>query len=533
MRRQRIHGLLTRVAPTSRLEDGENGFTLIELLVVIAILPLVVGAISVALLAVFSNEDAASNSLTASSDAQITSSSFVQDVQGAAWVTTKPDLLCSGASGTLLVSLTPDANDGTTISRVISYVETRNTGLSTFTIYREACTGGTGSPASNTIAVSHNALSTTAITISPSATNAAAANGWTVSSGSTITMALHEPVSTHNNASTSTHSYTISAVPRPTGIAGVSPVGGTTPILPVEFLGPSCPALTLTGGGSFVNSQNGSGTSGSGDAGFADNQTDCTNPTTGAGQLKSQTPYFYGVSNPFSTLAPPSTPSQAGLQAGTCSSTSPSICKAGTYGSGASGGYNNGALTNVTVDPSQGSPVTNVVVFTVPVTIKNTNVTFDGSSSGLKNVVYWFQKGLTVSTGANVTFGSATYIFGTSGGSGTGLSFDSQSSLIANNANGLIFYIEPGTWSVSLSSGITGSVAAAPTPYDGIALWDDASGPFSLGQGNGGGGGLSASFGGIYAPNATLTIAGNYTMSATFMVVKYASVQTSQVTMLG
>ena len=52
-----------------RTRRGETGFTLIELLVVITIMPLIVGAISVALLAVLKNQTSVSNSLTGSGDA--------------------------------------------------------------------------------------------------------------------------------------------------------------------------------------------------------------------------------------------------------------------------------------------------------------------------------------------------------------------------------------------------------------------------------------------------------------------------------
>jgi hypothetical protein len=218
------------------------------------------------------------------------------------------------------------------------------------------------------------------------------------------------------------------------------------------------------------------------------------------------------------------------LEAGSCSATT---CTAGSYGASTTGGYSNGALTNVTVDPSQGSPITNLVVFTVPVTIKNTSVIFLGGSS-LTNVTYWFQQGLSVSTHANVTFGAATYIFGSSGSSGTALSVDSQSSLtVPNSSPGLIFYVPPGTANVSLGSGISGTLSGAPSPYEGIAIWDESSGTLSFGQGNGGGSGLTASYGGIYDPNGTLSIAGNYQMQAQFMVVNNATVQTSQVTMTG
>jgi hypothetical protein len=114
------------------------------------------------------------------------------------------------------------------------------------------------------------------------------------------------------------------------------------------------------------------------------------------------------------------------------------------------------------------------------------------------------------------------------------LNVDSQSSITSPACgSGVIFYVPGGSAGVSLASGISGSLAGAPSPYDGIAIWDDSAGTLSFGQGGGGGAGLTATFGGIYAPLATVTIAGNYTMNASFMVVNGASVQTSTVTMTG
>ena len=518
-----------RVPGDREANRDELGFSLIELLVVIVILPLVVGAISVALLAIFKNEAPIANSLTSSGDAQVASSYFVQDVQGANWITTNPSLSCGGVAGTLLLSISPDDVASSAIKKVVSYVEAPNSGSGTFALKRVTCTGGTGTPATNIRVVAHNATTATTLSISPSTVQTAAASGWTATAApatASVKLLLVEPY----RGSTSTISYTLNAVPRVTGTPGANPPGGFNPILPVMFVGNQCPSLSLTGGVSSLDAQNGSGQSGSGFVGYTQSQSQCTNQTTGSGQLKYASPAYYNVQDPFANLTPPPSPSTSGLGAGSCSATT---CTDGLYGASTTGGYSNGTLTNVTVDPSLGGPTKNLVVFTVPVTIKNTSVTFLGGSS-LTNVTYWFQKGLSVSTHANVTFGAATYIFGTSGSSGTALSVDSQSSLTAPNSSpGLIFYVPPGTANVSLGSGISGTLAGAPSPYDGIAIWDDSSGTLSLGQGNGGGNGLTATYGGIYDPKGTLSIAGNYQMQAQFMVVNNATVQTSQVTITG
>ena len=73
----------------------EAGFTLVELLVVLVILPLLLGAIAVALIVSLENTGSTSNRLSDSVNAQTTSAYFVRDVQGATWITTKSSLYSS------------------------------------------------------------------------------------------------------------------------------------------------------------------------------------------------------------------------------------------------------------------------------------------------------------------------------------------------------------------------------------------------------------------------------------------------------
>lgn len=65
----------------------DSGFTLIELLIVTLVLPLVIGAIAMALVSVFSLQSSTSGRLSDSGDAQITSANFESDVQGASLLT--------------------------------------------------------------------------------------------------------------------------------------------------------------------------------------------------------------------------------------------------------------------------------------------------------------------------------------------------------------------------------------------------------------------------------------------------------------
>jgi len=64
----------------------EDGFTLIELVIVTLVLPIIIGAIALALVSIFSLQGSVSGRLTGSGDAQVVSSNFEKDVQSAALV---------------------------------------------------------------------------------------------------------------------------------------------------------------------------------------------------------------------------------------------------------------------------------------------------------------------------------------------------------------------------------------------------------------------------------------------------------------
>jgi prepilin-type N-terminal cleavage/methylation domain-containing protein len=519
--------LWTRIP--KRHSRGETGFTLIELLVVVAIIPLVVGAISVSLLSVFKNEQPVANSLTSSGDAQVTSSTFVQDIQSASWITSNALDLCGGVAGTLLLSVSPDdVASGSSIKNVTSYVEVANSGSSTYTIKRETCTGGTGSPSTTTRVVSHNALGSTSVSVIP--TSLIINTNWVAASGATsVTLNLAEPART---GSGTTNSYTLTAVPRITGTPGTPP-SGFEPILPLELVGSSCstttPGINITGGSSSVTIQDGKG--GLGGFGISESQSQCPNPVggSGAGTFSAQTPYNYNVPNPLASLAPPSFPSPSGLGAGSCTATT---CTSGVYGSNTTGAYSNGNVSSgVTFDPSLG-PNPGVVVFTVPVTVNG--VTFDGGAS-VTSTTYWFEQGLSVADHTTATFGSATYIFGTSGGSGTVLQAGNHSTIaVPVTSPGLLFYVPPGSANVSFPNAMSGTLTGSLNPYLYLAIWDASSGTLNFGTGGGGGSASGyGNVGGVYDPNGSVAIAGGYNLTATYFVVNSFSVQTTSVLATG
>jgi prepilin-type N-terminal cleavage/methylation domain-containing protein len=117
----------------ARRDSGiEDGFTLVELLIVVTILPLIVGALSVGLISVFSLQSGVSSRLSDTADAQVVSANYQNDVQGASFVTTATSSTpqCTSPSlttATQLLGLESDLytgngpNDGL-FQSVISYV---------------------------------------------------------------------------------------------------------------------------------------------------------------------------------------------------------------------------------------------------------------------------------------------------------------------------------------------------------------------------------------------------------------------------
>ena len=137
---------------------SDGGFTLIELLIVTLILPLVIGAIAVALISVFSLQGSVSGRVTGSSDAQMVSANFVIDVHGASMIIAPPAGAPSGQSpstcgtgGTEVLSLQSVTSSGT--PTLTSYLTVQHG--STYALVRNVCQNGSSTPTS-TSTVSNN-----------------------------------------------------------------------------------------------------------------------------------------------------------------------------------------------------------------------------------------------------------------------------------------------------------------------------------------------------------------------------------------
>ncbi|MGD0853572.1 MAG: CshA/CshB family fibrillar adhesin-related protein [Acidimicrobiales bacterium] len=210
---------------------NDRGFTLVELLIVITIVPVIIGALSAGLLAVFSLQNSVSNRLANSSDSQIVSANYIQDVQAAQMITTANMATtpgCGAASETQLLGLESDYS-GTAYQTVVSYVVVQ--AGSKYLLQRNYCAAGHSTTPSSTETVSYNMPPPTSsmVSILPSASSTAAASGWASTQPVTgVTLNIVEPGS--GTSGGAPYAYTLVAVPSsgaPLGQQG-SPTATTT-----------------------------------------------------------------------------------------------------------------------------------------------------------------------------------------------------------------------------------------------------------------------------------------------------------------
>ncbi len=204
--------------------SGDDGFSLIELVIVLVTLPIVVGAIATVVITVLNNTTAATQSIFDSADSQITSATFMGDVQSASLVTTSgksSPLPCTPGPAhqyptpKLLLALQVPATSGAGSSVVVSYwyVPTQVKVLNSAStpeneLVRDVCANGPNPAVTKVLAhdISSQASPPTA-TIMPLAQANAAKNNWiSASAVAGISLAALEPASGIN--------YQILAVPR-------------------------------------------------------------------------------------------------------------------------------------------------------------------------------------------------------------------------------------------------------------------------------------------------------------------------------
>lgn len=198
----------------------EQGFTLIELCIVMVIVPVVVGALSAGLLAVFSLSSGVSNRLSGSEDNQVAASVFSKDVESATSIYTTTTPVCGPtASYSQLLGLS--WNGGVTL---VSYALTENpvsSGSSpTFSLYRQYCSDGQTVSPNTTVISSDVATGPTSTYLSVCATSVTACTPinpatstlaqWTTAATIASNVAALELTVTEG---ADNYSYTLSAIP--------------------------------------------------------------------------------------------------------------------------------------------------------------------------------------------------------------------------------------------------------------------------------------------------------------------------------
>lgn len=516
-----------------QLSRCDYGFTLIELLVVITILPLIVGGIAAALVAVLQNQSTTSAQYTNSVDAQITSARFVRDVQSAQYVTTdatitspyssiSPQICGVGAGGSLISAMYWQSSAG--IYTEVTYWEVGTS------LIRRLCTVNgswqTPSVSASAVVASNFPAGQASAVVAPIAAAAAAAAGWySAVEVSGVTISVTEP-------GKSAFQYGLLGIPRIWNSVGAGFPGGGSPPPPFLVLGNSAdcstPALSESGAAvvtiSAGNAPIGIDSTCPGaislgiprgspsllaSSVLTANPNYATSPSVvvggGVTQFPSTETYSASgpIADPYATLVAPTNPTSGAT--GSCPSTNGGTCTSGVYGTSPT-------LSNYTWNFA----TSGIFIFTNAVSITNAAIVNFGAGT------YWFEGGLTINGNTTVNFGSGLYIFGDSL-TGTGNGITISNGAVVNSTGlpgGMLWYVEGGSASIVGN----GQVSLNGSPqYDGLAIWDVAAqgttDPLTITNG----GSVSDGFGGIYAPNGEVIFSGAGSAGVSSLVVEYAN----------
>ncbi len=219
-----------------RRRESEAGFTLVELLIVTTVLPLIIGALSVGLISVFSLQSGVASRLSNTSDSQVVAANYQSDVQGTSFITTDstPTTRCTSTSvnGTQLLGLWSNVNSSTQV--LVSYVSVPVVSgtTTTYALERLYCSGDgaqwsstpTISTLSNNLPQGQAAPTITCVaSISSSVcSNALASQGWLSSQNiSQVSMTIAQP-STASDGKTGADTYTLVSSPAASSSTGNS-----------------------------------------------------------------------------------------------------------------------------------------------------------------------------------------------------------------------------------------------------------------------------------------------------------------------
>ena len=487
-----VRTLTGRVETASQAQavSDDAGFTLVELLIVVVILPLVIGAMSLGLISVFSLQDGVSGRLVDSASVQVVSSVFLKDVQSAGLLTaptapasTTPkcgSALASPPTQTQLLGLAWNGSGSSPsgFQNHVSYV-TELDGTQ-YSLIRQFCTGGSTIATSTTmIATNIDGTLTTApdiacATASATCSSSGARNGWITTDGVTgVTLSVYGIIHHGSGTSSTAFQYALVATPRILKVAGSGVVPSFSPLTLLDSGGscnvsPDGPAWRMWASGNGVLSiisggQYGAMAVGSACPGGVSFKS--ANPTVNVSAILSYNPAGIlsnthppgivtgltgPIADPFASLAPPindpTNPGTCQLVLGLMT------CSPGFYAA----------------DPG----------------------TTYGTTLDFKSGAYYFNAGLSLGTATN------------------------------SDGLGVLFYVPNGGVTFNKGNAIQLPGLAA---FDGIAIWDAGTSPITLTNPPG-----TYAGGGIYAPmsgvDGSSTNGNTGSITTTFIVALYVDV---------
>ena len=471
---------------THSRHSDEAGFSLIELTVVILIMPLIVGAITFALLGVFNLQTGVTNRITDSAAAQVVASNFVKDVQSANIITTQSLPQCG--AGTQLLGL-KWAKGQNSIS--YSVVPVGSGAATTYSLVRSQCAlANTTTPTSVSTITGDILASQAAPTVVCNSNVASCTSPLNAGNVSTVDFVIYEPLSKYT--------LTLTAAPRdwiaPSGVStGGSPYAAVT----LLSTNGNCSSSVLSVANNATLAINvGSGTNngvlavssscpnsvtvGNGGAIRASSLI-TTDPSLNSITTNSQATYptskiYSTLPDPFVALVAPTAPTSP------ASCTNPSgsnwVCAPGLYAS-----YQ-----------------------TFP---NNADITFAPGN-------YDFAAGLNIPNKATATFGTGQYTFaGSSASGGVALAtFDAKGTTLTGN--NVLFYVSSG----DVDFGNNGAISlTGQSAYSGVVIWDGGTGAVNLANNSS----TVNSYGGVYAPQGPVNVSNNGSFATSFIVAGSAS----------